>query len=210
MGRRKQSMIVDYIVFVVIGVLLVTGGIWWWIDSNPAYANQPIIVGQGLGQVQLKATTYAEVQRIVGKRFIEINGGAGEISSRNSVQKFTDLGLEYKEIGLTFGFRSFVSDGIAKESLKLRSIAIGCVKRGSGCVFSGKTNKGIGLGSTLKEVREAYGDSYNPYISWRIVKPEGIIFSAFEVPDRKGYGSQDTDKIDGIVIFDPADLEEFR
>ncbi len=188
-------------------------------DDLNGFLNQPIIVGQGVGNIQLKKTTLGEVESMLGNKFerseMEGNIGTahcGDGGCDQTTQNYKDIILNYSAYGIVFGFRAFEGENLAENDLKLRVISITCVRKG-GCVFKGQTPEGIHLGSTRKEVVAALGRSD----TWTgrqgsISKKKGVNIDFTEIhPTPTGYTHfSDDDPVESFELFSPDDYSQFQ
>ena len=188
-------------------------------DDLNGFLNQPIVVGQGVGNIQLKKTTLGEVESLLGNKFerseMEGNVGTshcGDGGCDQTTQNYKDIILNYSAYGIVFSFRAFEGENAAENDLKLRVIFITCVRKG-GCAFKGKTAEGIHLGSTRKEVVTALG----PSDTWTgrqgsVSKKNGVNIDFTEIhPTKTGYTHfSDDDPVESFEIFSPADYADFQ
>jgi hypothetical protein len=189
-------------------------------DDLNGFLNQPIIVGQGVGNIQLKKTTLGEVVATLGNKF-ERREMEGNISTSHgcvdgvcdqTTQNFKDIILDYSAYGIVFGFRAVESENVAENDLKLRVISLTRLRKG-GYAFKGKTAEGIHLGSTRKEVETALGQSD----TWTgrqgsVSKKSGINIEFTEVhPTPTGYTHfSDDDPVESFELFSPEDYSQFQ
>jgi len=182
-------------------------------DKASAYLDKPVIIGHGVGDIEVQRTTLGQATSLLGSNFKRTES-EGSFSAKcvdgvcdNNYQKFTDIRLDYSDFGIALGFRSLEGDATPESDLKIRFVYLTCVPKGSGCAFTGKTDGGIHLGSTRKEVVTALG----PSDTW--TGQQGIICKRTGVNVR--FKSEylrigDTDTVESLEIFSPVNFSEFE
>ena len=189
-------------------------------DDLNGFLSQPIVVGQGVGNIQLKKTTLGEVDSLLGNKFERREMEGNSTTSHGCVdgvcdqttQNYKDIILDYSAYGIVFSFRAFEGENVAENDLKLRVIFITCARKG-GCAFKGKTAEGIHLGSTRKEVVTALGSSDK----WTgrqgsISEKKGVNIDFTEIHSTPtGYTHfSDDDPVQSFELFSPDDYNQFQ
>jgi len=183
-------------------------------DPDPAaYLDKPIVIGHGIGDIEIQNTTLSQATARLGTKFKRAES-EGSFGSKcvdgvcdNNFQKFTDIRLDYSDYGIMLGFRAIEGDSTPESELKIRFIYITCVPKANGCAFTGSADGGIHLGSTRKEVISSMG----PSDTW--TGRQGIICKKSGVNIRfKGEYLRigDDDTVESFEIFSPANFNEFE
>jgi len=182
-------------------------------DKPSAFMDKPIVIGHGLGELEVGKTTMGEAVSLLGDKFQrdEIQGSFGGKCTDgvcdNNREKFTDVRLDYTKYGLMLGFRSIEGHSAPETDLKLRFIYITCAQRGSACTFTGKTDSGIHLGSTRRDVEAALGKSD----TW--TGQQGIVCkqAGVNIRFRSDPGKlSDDDPVESFELFSPDNFSEFE
>jgi hypothetical protein len=191
---------------IAIGAIAILGTLtFFWFGNSHAYTSKTVIPGVGIGNVlQVQVTTLGQIESLMGRDYRERETEGVLSEGIGQSRYFKDIYLGYDSVGLAFQFRAFADETIPKQNLKLRGIFISCVRGWFGCAFTGKTDKGVGLGSSRGDVHTAYGETDRSIgQSGIIAKRQGINFSF----DPQKYDAKDL--VSRIVIYHPSDFENF-
>ena len=182
-------------------------------DPVAAFMDKPVIIGQGVGEIEVRKTTLGEAISLLGNKFKreEAEGSFGgkcvDGVCDNNFQKFTDINLDYSDYGLMLGFRSIEDEGTPENDLKVRFVYLSCVKKSSGCAFTGKLDNGIHLGSTREEVVKVMGRGDTWTGRQGIISKRSGINLRFKSEYLK---ISDDDAVESLEIFSPLDYDEFQ
>ena len=182
-------------------------------EKPNSFMEKPIVVGQGVGELEIGKITMGEAISLLGDKFErrEIEGSMGgkcvDGVCDNNFVKFTDINLDYSKYGLMLGFRAMEGQSAPESDLKLRFIYITCARKGSGCRFMGQTSSGVHLGSKRKDVEAALGGSD----TWTgrqgmICKKAGVNIYFTMTDGRIG----ENDPVESFELFSPENFNEFE
>ena len=182
-------------------------------EKPNSFMEKPIVIGQGVGELEVGKITMGEVIALLGDKFerSELQGSMGgkcvDGVCDNNFQKFTDINLDYSKYGLMLGFRAMEGQSAPESDLKLRFIYITCARKGSGCRFTGQTSSGVHLGSKRKDVEAAVGKSD----TWTgrqgmICKRSGVNIRFTITGGRIG----EDDPVESFELFSSENFNEFE
>jgi len=212
-SSRRAAIVLGFAVVLGLGVGGCKVSTLYTPEKPNAFMDKPIVIGHGVGELQVGATTMGEAVTLLGDKFErrEMEGSFGgkcvDGVCDNNFKKFTDINLDYSNYGLMLGFRAIEGESTPENGLKLRFIYITCARKGSGCRFTGQTDSGVHLGSTRKEVEAALGGSD----TWTgrqgmICKKAGVNVRFTMANGRIG----DDDPVESFELFSPDDFGEFE
>ncbi|ABW30383.1 hypothetical protein [Acaryochloris marina] len=170
------------------------------IQTQNKYLNATLKPGVGFGDINLRSTSLREITAQLGRNYKRKVRGLTEHKCEDGVctsGRLEIITLNYKSQGLQFMFEQRVNQLKREGALPLKEIRVNCIK--DKCPYKGKTEQGIGLGDTRKQIKEAYGNpKRSPTNTWQWSYPKKGI--SFEIDKKYGDPVQDSDRIKTIVI----------
>ncbi|MGR3278296.1 hypothetical protein ACSYAD_24685 [Acaryochloris marina NIES-2412] len=170
------------------------------IQTQNKYLNATLKPGVGFGDINLRSTTLREITAQLGRNYKRKVRGFTESKCDNGVCTSSPLELitiNYQSQGFQFLFEQRGNQLQREGALPLKEIRVNCIK--DNCPYKGKTEQGIGLGDTRKQIKEIYGNpKRSPTNTWQWSYPKKGI--SFEIDKKYQDPVRDSDRIKTIVI----------
>ncbi len=170
------------------------------IQTQNKYLHATLKPGTGFGDINLGSTSLREITAQLGRNYKRNVKGTSISECFEGFCKSTraeTITLNYKQQGFLFVFKQRYDQFRPEPALPLQEIHVKCIKQD--CPYQGKTEQGIRLGDTRKQLQEIYGNpKRSPTNTWEWSYPRKGI--AFNIDHKYSEPIRDRDRINTIII----------